>query len=93
MCHGKLAFLGKFDRAGIKVPDASATAGAVDGEGAAAAVAGEGGTAAVAAGGAHAYRQFIKSNFATVKSSQPPGRGRREEAGKGKEGRLMRPMG
>ena len=82
VCHGKLAFLGKFDRAGVKVPDASATAVAVDGEGAAAAaVAGEGGAAAVAAGGAHAYRQFIKSNFASVKSSQPPGEG--EEGGEG----------
>ena len=66
VCHGKLSFMGKFDRSGALVSGPGGAAAGKEGK--------EGEAGGVAGGGVpHAYRQFVKQNFAEVKSSQPPG--------------------
>lgn len=66
VCHGKLSFMGKFDRSGALVSGPGGAAAGKEGK--------EGEAGGAAGGGApHAYRQFVKQNFAEVKSSQPPG--------------------
>ncbi len=83
-CNGKLEFLGKFDRQGNRqqhkdgLSASHAKPGhqqspmhgsASEGSGSAGK---RGGT--TSRGGPHAYRLFVKQNFAQVKGSQPPGR-------------------
>ncbi|KAG1661607.1 hypothetical protein FOA52_000782, partial [Chlamydomonas sp. UWO 241] len=65
VCRSRLRALGKFDRSGNRVAQALSPGAAAI-------------TAAAGAGVAtpqqpHAYRQFVKANFAGVKSAQPPG--------------------